>query len=103
MVRGKAEIPFTRFGSPNRKAGVIGTGKCLPARRRCHNVSCVIHRRHFIRSLCAAVPVFSFDQLVLGLPLGVRFVNVAREAGLRAKTIFGGEKKNKFLTFPSSR
>ncbi|MGB7846805.1 MAG: CRTAC1 family protein [Candidatus Acidiferrum sp.] len=29
--------------------------------------------------------------------LGVTFVNVAREAGLNAKTIFGGEHKNKFL------
>ncbi len=32
-----------------------------------------------------------------GLPLGSRFVNVAREAGLRAKTIFGGERTNRFL------
>ena len=56
-----------------------------------------IGRRRFVRSLCAAVPVFWFDQLVHGLPLGVRFVNVAREAGLHAKTIFGGEQKNKFL------
>src|SRR5439155_24478761 len=54
-------------------------------------------RREFIRSLCAAIPVFSFDHLVGGLPLGVQFVNVAREAGLRAKTIFGGERGNKFL------
>ena len=54
-------------------------------------------RRGFIGSLCAALPVFSFDQLVAGLPFGVQFVNVAREAGLRAKTIFGGEHKNKFL------
>ncbi len=29
--------------------------------------------------------------------LGVTFVNVAREAGLNAKTIFGGEHKNKYL------
>lgn len=29
--------------------------------------------------------------------LGVTFVNVARESGLNAKTIFGGEHKNKFL------
>ncbi len=29
--------------------------------------------------------------------LGVMFVNVARESGLNAKTIFGGEHKNKFL------
>ena len=29
--------------------------------------------------------------------MGVEFVNVAKEAGLHAKTIFGGEHKNKFL------
>jgi enediyne biosynthesis protein E4 len=29
--------------------------------------------------------------------LGVSFVNIAKEAGLHAKTIFGGEHKNKFL------
>jgi enediyne biosynthesis protein E4 len=54
-------------------------------------------RRGFIRSLCATIPVFSFDQLAAQLPLGVQFVNVAREAGLRAKTVFGGEHRNKFL------
>jgi hypothetical protein len=54
-------------------------------------------RRGFIRSLCAALPVFSFDQIASTLPLGFQFVNVAREAGLRAKTIFGGERKNRFL------
>ena len=32
-----------------------------------------------------------------GTPLNVNFVNVAREAGLNAKTIFGGEHKNKYL------
>src|SRR5262245_62504007 len=56
-----------------------------------------ISRRNFVRSLCAAIPVFSFDQIVSGLPLSTQFVNVAREAGLRAKTIFGAERKNKFL------
>jgi len=56
-----------------------------------------ISRRGLIRSLCATLPVFSFDQLIAGVPLGVQFVNVAREAGLRATTIFGGERKNKFL------
>jgi hypothetical protein len=30
-------------------------------------------------------------------PLGVNFINVARESGLNAKTIFGGEHKNKYL------
>src|SRR5690348_1281243 len=29
--------------------------------------------------------------------LGVSFINVARESGLNAKTIFGGEHKNKYL------
>lgn len=32
-----------------------------------------------------------------GSELGVSFVNVARESGLNAKTIFGGEHKNKYL------
>jgi hypothetical protein len=29
--------------------------------------------------------------------IGVSFINVARESGLSAKTIFGGEHKNKYL------
>ncbi|MCU1315423.1 MAG: hypothetical protein JWN63_745, partial [Candidatus Acidoferrum typicum] len=29
--------------------------------------------------------------------LGVAFLNVARESGLNAKTIFGGEHKNRYL------
>ncbi len=31
------------------------------------------------------------------MPLGVQFVNIAREAGLRSKTIFGSEQKNLYL------
>jgi hypothetical protein len=54
-------------------------------------------RRGFVRSLCRTLSVFSFDQLVKAVPLGVQFVNIAREAGLRTKTIFGSENKNKFL------
>ncbi len=54
-------------------------------------------RRGFVRSICRTLGVFTFDQLVRAVPLGVQFVNVAREAGLRAKTIFGSEHKNKFL------
>jgi hypothetical protein len=54
-------------------------------------------RRRFFRSLCATIPVFAFDQLLYGLPLGVEFKNVAREAGLNHKTIFGAENKNKYL------
>ncbi len=53
-------------------------------------------RRGFIRSLCATASVFSLDQL-MAAPAGVQFVNVARQAGLNARTIFGTEHKNKFL------
>ena len=34
---------------------------------------------------------------VAGTPLGVSFVDVARAAGLHAKTIYGGERKNRYL------
>jgi len=54
-------------------------------------------RRAFIESLSRWAAVFSFGQLLSGLTLDVRFVNVAREAGLRAKTVYGSEKRNRFL------
>ena len=34
---------------------------------------------------------------VTGTPLGVQFVDVAKEAGLHVQTIFGGEHRNKYL------
>jgi hypothetical protein len=34
---------------------------------------------------------------VLGTPLGLSFVDVAKQSGLHAKTIYGGEHKNKYL------
>ena len=47
----------------------------------------------------------TFGQTAAGPPadkkaaadLGLSFINVAKEAGLNAKTIFGGEHKNKYL------
>ncbi len=59
-------------------------------------------RRGFVRSLCRSALVFSFDQIARVLPakespLGVQFINIAREAGLNKKTIFGGEKRNRYL------
>ncbi len=54
-------------------------------------------RRTFVKSLCAALPVFSLDQLLGDTPLGVQFVNVAREAGLTNKTTFGAEARNRYL------
>jgi hypothetical protein len=54
-------------------------------------------RRGFVRSICRATSIFTFDQIVRGLALDVQFVNVAREAGLRSKTIFGSEKRNRYL------
>src|ERR1700688_3693520 len=44
----------------------------------------------------ASAPAASAST-VTGTPLGVSFLNVAKEAGLNAKTIFGGEHKNKYL------
>src|SRR5437762_10564862 len=80
-------------------------------------------RRKFIRSLCRSALVLPFERvLALAIPfrarrlssgtalpappptpappakdLGATFLNVARESGLHAKTIFGGEHKNKYL------
>src|SRR5664279_2797031 len=71
-------------------------------------------RRRFLESLCRSALVLSFSDvlsLVQPLPvfgqetpaansggdLGVAFIDVAKEAGLNAKTIFGGEHKNKYL------
>ncbi len=73
-------------------------------------------RRTFLRSLCRSALVLPFtDVLSLARPLpasrpggqeakadpakdfGITFVDVARESGLNAKTIFGGEHKNKYL------
>src|SRR6266536_6618938 len=54
-------------------------------------------RRTFVHSACRTAAVFTLDQLLSGIDANVQFVNVAREAGLRAKTIYGGENRNKFL------
>jgi hypothetical protein len=54
-------------------------------------------RRSFIGSLCRTAAVFSLDQLVSGQGLGVEFVNVARQAGLKTNTIYGSENRNKYL------
>jgi hypothetical protein len=77
-------------------------------------------RREFLKSLSRSALVLSFDGVLAaarpawpqsqtvahaggieplkpGTPLNVSFINVAREAGLHAKTTFGGEHKNKYL------
>lgn len=56
-------------------------------------------RREFIRSASRTAAVFTFDQITSAFasPLPVQFVNVAREAGLNSKTVFGGENRNKYL------
>jgi hypothetical protein len=55
----------------------------------------MLSRRSFVRSLCATLPVFPLEQMLAGTLLGVEFVNVAKKAGLHAKTIFGAEQRNK--------
>jgi hypothetical protein len=56
-------------------------------------------RRAFIQSVSRTAAVFTLDQIAgaLAAPLPVQFVNVAREAGLKSKTIFGGETRNTYL------
>jgi enediyne biosynthesis protein E4 len=74
-------------------------------------------RRTFLQSLSKSAVVLSLDGvLALARPLssgallspveeptkpaaglGLSFINVARESGLNAKTIYGGEHKNKYL------
>ena len=71
-------------------------------------------RRGFLKSLSRSALVFTLEN-VLALvrtpfsnaqsqasrpepsPLGVNFLDVAKESGLNAKTIYGGEHKNKYL------
>lgn len=48
------------------------------------------------RSLGQAATTPAVDQKSTP-ELGLSFLNVAKEAGLNAKTIFGGEHKNKYL------
>ncbi len=74
-------------------------------------------RRVFLKSLSRSALVLSLEQVLAlawprraranamqqkvatesGADLGVSFLNVGKEAGLNAKTIFGGEHKNKYL------
>jgi enediyne biosynthesis protein E4 len=56
-------------------------------------------RREFVSSLCRTAAVFSLDQILKAAPssLPVQFVNVAREAGLNAKNVYGAEGRNKYL------
>jgi hypothetical protein len=75
-----------------------------------------LSRRNFLRSLSRSALVLplegvfslalrarplAFPQQKTSTPspsdLGITFVNVAKESGLNAKTIFGGEHKNKYL------
>jgi len=78
-------------------------------------------RRSFLKSLGRSTLVLSLENVLAGVrplfagrtqssatsqkstnpaptpSLGVNFLNIAKESGLNAKTIFGGEHKNKFL------
>src|ERR1035437_5198843 len=61
------------------------------------------NRRELIRSLCATASVVTLEQLLTGGGLlegatpDTQFVNIAHQAGLRSKTIFGLENKNRLL------
>jgi len=58
---------------------------------------------HLLRRLilAAALTIAGLSSAILlaqdGAGLDVKFTNIAREAGVTAKTIYGGERKNKYL------
>ena len=74
-------------------------------------------RRRFLQSLCRTSLVLNLESVfslalsgralpcqrtddpspIAGTPTGVNFINVAKEAGLNTKFIYGGEHKNKYL------
>ena len=54
-------------------------------------------RRGMVQSLCGAALGSWAGRLAGSNGATTQFVNVAREAGLRARTIFGGEKTNRYL------
>jgi len=71
-------------------------------------------RRGFLKSLSRSALVLSFEDVFSlarapnakntstdvtteSFPLGVTFLDVAKQSGLNAKTIYGGEHKNKYL------
>jgi hypothetical protein len=54
-------------------------------------------RPKWLRANSGQKPAPSGDQPSPPTDLGVNFLNVARESGLNAKTIYGGEHKNKYL------
>lgn len=57
-----------------------------------------MNRRSFIRSLSRTAAVFSLDDLMSGQSaVEPRFLNVAREAGLRDRNVYGSEKRNRYL------
>ena len=43
------------------------------------------------------VPAMSLARNGASAPLGISFTDVARQSGLNAKTIYGGEHKNRYL------
>lgn len=56
-----------------------------------------LSRRGFIRSISASASVFTLEQLLSGAAGDTQFVNIAQQAGLHVKTIFGAEANNRFL------
>jgi hypothetical protein len=52
-----------------------------------------------VLSLARPLPIFGHEAATppSDTDLGVTFIDIAKEAGLNAKTIFGGEHKNKYL------
>jgi enediyne biosynthesis protein E4 len=75
--------------------GVAGSRLCGMKRPRPERKT--VSRRDVLRSISRLGIVFTCDQLLSGRKLPVEFVNVARAAGLRSRTVFGDETQNRYL------
>ena len=112
--------PLANFSAPDYKR--IGQSV---ARAKSRKVPSLLFssRRRFLRSLSRSALVLPLEHLfaviwpslasplspsepakssapvskIAGTPLGVNFIDVAKECGLNSKTVYGGEHKNKYL------
>jgi ASPIC/UnbV protein/VCBS repeat protein/tetratricopeptide repeat protein len=92
-----------RSAKRSRKRCSTGRRRRRARRVRCNRNDAPLHAPGRIALAEPDGAVFSFDSLMapvrrlLAQKAGVEFVNVAREAGLKAKTVSGDERKNRYL------
>src|SRR5437016_4447645 len=98
-----AALPFTRRGflkSLSRTALVLSFEDVLKLARPVFGQQAAQAPKGNTRQAYEAAPrpaPKGVPSPVTGTPLGVQFVDVAKDAGLNVEMIFGGEHRNKYL------